>query len=81
MDIKKYLNKYKVLYMNNVLKNFYPEIFSNVKKSNLKDSLDKLKNNILKGDQRRNLNDLKITNENDWDQTIILPDSAAWHFH
>lgn len=67
--------------MNDVLKNFYPEIFSNVKKSNLKDSLDKLKNNILKGDQRRNLNDLKITNENDWDQTNILPDSAAWHFH
>lgn len=67
--------------MNDVLKNFYPEIFSNAKKSNLKDSFDKLKNNILKCDQRRNLNDLKITNENDWDQTNILPDSAAWYFH
>ena len=65
----------------NILRIFYPEIFSNLKKSSLKDNLDKLKNNILKGDKRRNLNDLKIINEGDWEQTNTLPDSAAWHFH
>ncbi|WP_180546658.1 hypothetical protein [Campylobacter devanensis] len=49
----------------NILRIFYPEIFSNLKKSSLKDNLDKLKNNILKGDKRRNLDDLKIINESD----------------
>ncbi|WP_086280018.1 heparinase II/III domain-containing protein [Campylobacter devanensis] len=65
----------------NILRIFYPEIFSNLKKSSLKDNLDKLKNNILKGDKRRNLDDLKIINESDWERTNTLPDSAAWHFH
>lgn len=62
-----------------ILRIFYPEIF--MEERGLKNNLYRLKNNILKGNTRLNINDIKIINESDWEQTNTLPDSVAWHFH